>query len=368
VTTTSDAYSDKEVQILLACEAILAQQPEHVKVADFQGLVGDYSKLLRSFNRIIRISDRNELRMRSVSDELAMEKRKLQDIAQQLSRYLPQQVYEAVFAGGQTVEIRTERKPLTVFFSDIQGFAQMASTVQPEVLTKYINQYFSEMSDIALKYGGTVDKFIGDAMMIFFGDTGSKGQKEDALACVRMAYEMQQRIAELHVQWEKEGMHHPFWVRIGINTGYCNVGNFGSRNRMTYTILGGEVNLAARVEKLCEPGGVLMTHETYSLVKNYVEAVEHEAVAVKGIFAPVRTYALQRVLKADEMGQEDVRVKLPGAGKFLVQANQLTSEQFLIKANQLTMPERLGMVARLRDLANALDIGHASDHAQTVKA
>ena len=110
------------------------------------------------------------------------------------------------------------------------------------------------MSNIALDHGGTIDKFVGDAMLIFFGDRRDAGEAEDAKACLRMAADMQRRLAELNVKWRSEGIEQPFRVRMGINTGYCNVGNFGSADRMDYTIIGAEANLAARLQSIAEPG------------------------------------------------------------------------------------------------------------------
>ncbi len=106
----------------------------------------------------------------------------------------------------------------------------------------------TEMSKIALEYGATIDKYIGDAILAFFGDPESKGVKEDATACVEMAIAMQRRMRELQSQWLDSGLGKPFQLRIGINTGYCTVGNFGSEDRMDYTIIGNEVNLASRLE------------------------------------------------------------------------------------------------------------------------
>ena len=91
-------------------------------------------------------------------------------------------------------------------------------------------------------------------MLIFFGDPETKGEAEDAAACLRMAIEMQRRIAELNAKWRNEGIENPFRVRMGINTGFCNVGNFGSSDRMDYTIIGAEANLAARLQSIAEPG------------------------------------------------------------------------------------------------------------------
>jgi class 3 adenylate cyclase len=333
----------KEQEVLVECQRLIERSPASIDTADFQKLTNDYGRLLKNLSRLIRISDKNELRWQAMSDELSEEKRKLEGLAQQLSRYLPKQIYDSLFTGDQSFEIQTKRKLLTVFFSDIQGFTQISSVVQPEILTKYINAYFSEMSDIASKHGGTIDKFIGDAMMIFFGDPETRGPQADALACVRMAYEMQQRLTELHIQWEKEGLQHAFITRIGINTGYCNVGNFGSRSRMAYTILGGEVNLAARIEGKCEPGGILISHETYSQVKNYVEAVEREPLDLKGIPLPVKTYAIRSVSETDQSDNKVLQIEMPGAQKYL------------IDSAQLSMPERLNLISKLRDIAKTLE-------------
>ena len=143
---------------------------------------------------------------------------------------------------------------------------------------------------IALKHGGTVDKFIGDAVLIFFGDPETKGIKQDALACVEMALEMQLAIEELKVGWKEQGIVSDFAVRTGITTGYCTVGNFGSEARMDYTIIGNEVNLASRLETSATSGMILITKETYALICDDIECVEKESIEAKGFDRPVPTY------------------------------------------------------------------------------
>ena len=107
---------------------------------------------------------------------------------------------------------------------------------------------------------------------------------------------MQQRLAELQAGWRGQGLiDRPFQARIGINTGYCTVGNFGSDNRMDYTIIGGEVNLAARLEQSADAGGILLAAETYSLVKDWVEVDERDPVVMKGYAKPIRTFAVRSV-------------------------------------------------------------------------
>ena len=126
--------------------------------------------------------------------------------------------------------------------------------------------------------------------MAFFGDPETKGVKQDAISCVQMAIAMQRRMRELQSEWLDMGLEKPFQLRIGINTGFCTVGNFGSEDRMDYTIVGNEVNLAARLQSQAELGGILLAHETYALVKDTVLVEEGETLTVKGFANPVRTY------------------------------------------------------------------------------
>ena len=171
--------------------------------------------------------------------------------------------------------------------------------MQPELITELLNEYFTEMSDIALKYGGTIDKFIGDAILIFFGDPETKGDAEDAKACLRMAIEMRHRLAELNAKWRNAGLEHPFSVRMGINTGYCNVGNFGSSDRMDYTVIGIEANLAARLQSIAEPGQIIVSYEKYALVREIVVAHVLAPITMKGISREVIPYTVESILKME---------------------------------------------------------------------
>jgi PAS domain S-box-containing protein len=152
--------------------------------------------------------------------------------SRQNSRSTSRQVYDSIFAGRTEVRVESYRKMLTVFFSDIQGFTALTDMLEAEALSDLLNEYLSEMSAIATRFGGTVDKFIGDGVMIFFGDPDTRGHADDAIACVEMALAMQKRVRELQVEWHDRGVQQPLHVRIGINTGYCTVGNFGSEERL----------------------------------------------------------------------------------------------------------------------------------------
>lgn len=233
-------------------------------------------------------SDVTELKQRE--SQLAEKSRALEQLSNQLAKYLSPQVYESIFSGKQEVKIASRRKELTVFFSDIAGFTETTDRLESEDLTRLLNHYLTEMSQIALSYGATVDKYVGDAILIFFGDPETRGVKEDAFACVEMAIAMRKRMLELRDVWRASGIEKPLQCRIGINTGYCTVGNFGSEDRMDYTIIGGGVNLASRLEAAATPGEILISFETYANVRDRIHCEERGHISVKGIAYPVATY------------------------------------------------------------------------------
>ncbi len=233
-------------------------------------------------------SEVTELKQREA--ELAQKSNSLEQLSNQLAKYLSPQVYDSIFRGSQEVKLASQRKKLTIFFSDIVGFTETADRLESEELTELLNQYLTEMSQIALAHGATIDKYVGDAIVIFFGDPESRGIKEDALACVKMAIAMRKRMHELQDVWRASGVGNPLRCRTGINTGFCTVGNFGSEDRMDYTIIGGGVNLAARLESAATPGGILISYETYALVKDQIHCEKHGEINVKGIAYPIVTY------------------------------------------------------------------------------
>ena len=267
--------------------------------------------------------------------------RRLQALSEKLGRYLAPQVYKSLFDGSRDAEIRTQRKKLTVFFSDIKDFTASTAKWQPEDITFLLNSYFSEMSKIALEYGGTLDKFIGDAMVIFFGDPESLGVREDAMRCVSMALAMQRRMSELQILWREMGSDKTFQVRMGINTGYCDVGNFGSDLRMDYTIIGSEVNLAARLEQAADPGGILISKETYALVRDGFVVDEHEPLNAKGFAEPVEVYSVR-----EEASQ-------PATARKVFQWERL-GMRVLIDLDRLPSAERAAAAVELREMADRL--------------
>jgi PAS domain S-box-containing protein len=214
----------------------------------------------------------------------------LEALSGKLAKYLSRQVYDSIFEGKTDVQVESYRKELTVFFSDIKGFTDLTDRLEAEAVSEILNRYLSEMAVIADGCGGTIDKFIGDGIMIFFGDPQTRGRRQDAIECVGMATRMKRRIRELNAEWADLIGPDPLQVRIGINTGFCTVGNFGSEDRLDYTIVGGAVNAASRLEEAAEPDQILVSHATYSLIKDEFYCRPIGDVNVKGISHQLRTY------------------------------------------------------------------------------
>ncbi|SFK49299.1 adenylate/guanylate cyclase domain-containing protein [Shimia haliotis] len=286
--------TDWEVGDVRGLQVVNVQQPLSLNLSSFKFLLG-YLLVAGAFGLTFAWHQlRLARQFRAANAELAENNSFLADVSLKISKYLEPQVYRSIFEGERDVAISTERKKLTVFFSDIKDFTATTERMQPEELTKLLNEYFSEMSRIAKEHGATIDKFIGDAIVAFFGDPSSHGPTEDARACVRMALAMQDRLDELEDVWRQNGFEHPFRARMGLNTGYCNVGNFGSETRMDYTIIGAEANLAARLESIAEPGGIVMSYETYAHARDLVEAEPLAPQRFKGISREITPYRVVR--------------------------------------------------------------------------
>jgi class 3 adenylate cyclase len=254
-------------------------------------------------------SDITELKQRE--DELAEKSNSMEQVSNQIAKYLSPQIYESIFAGKREVKVASHRRKLSIFFSDIAGFTETADQLASEDLTKLLNHYLTEMSDIAMEYGATIDKYVGDAIVIFFGDPETRGVKEDALSCVKMAIAMRARMTKLQGIWRDSGISKPLQIRIGINTGFCTVGNFGSEERMDYTIIGSGVNLASRLEGAATPDEILVSHETYSMVKDQILCDSAGLMELKGISQPVETYRIVDLYTNLEKEREMVREDFP---------------------------------------------------------
>jgi len=159
----------------------------------------------------------------------------------------------------------------------------------PDRIQILLNEYFEAMTEIVFKYSGTLDKFIGDGLMVFFGDP--EPQPDHAMRCVQAAIEMQRKAREIRETWEKRG-DMPLQIRIGINTGTVVAGNMGSRRRLSYTVLGSAVNLAQRLESNSPINGIFISQRTYELVKGRVPTRPLGKIQVKGLDEGIDAYEI----------------------------------------------------------------------------
>ncbi len=200
--------------------------------------------------------------------------------------YFPPSVVERILADPAMIS-RGQRKELTILFSDIKDFTAHSSSYSPDRIRGFLNEYFETMVEVVFTHKGTVDKYIGDGMMVFFGDP--EPAPDHALRSVRAAIEMQNKARGLSAKWAGEGGF-PVRVRIGINTGEVVVGNMGSSRRLSYTVLGSAVNLAKRLESSAPVDGILISQRTRDLVAPFISTRLFGEINVKGMQDPVRAY------------------------------------------------------------------------------
>ena len=286
---------------------------EEIEPSHYAELLKAYIKLNKEQNRLIRLSDKSQ-------KKLSVANAKLANFSTKLSKYFSPEVYNSLFTGELDVKVQTQRKLLTIFFSDLEGFTELTERLEPEVLTELLTHYLTEMSKIALRWGGTIDKYIGDAIMIFFGDPASKGEKSDAVNCVRMAMEMVDQLAEVRAIWKDKGLALPLNARMGIHTGICTVGNFGSEDRLDYTVIGNGVNLASRLESNAKPNSILISEDTYLHVRSEINCSKNNTIKGKGVSYPVQTYKVEGLMMepADQFGLTEHQI--PGLSLILDQS------------------------------------------------
>ena len=278
------------------------ESPDFSFLQGFQGQFVDRTnedKLRQEKEKLVQEQLKNQEIIRQKSE-------RLEDISKRLASYLSPQVYDSIFQSNGDLSKKHQRKNLTVFFSDIVSFTELSDTLEPELLAKLVNNYLSEMTNIAIECGGTIDKFIGDAVMVFFGDPQTLGEKQDALACVEMATKMQKRIEDLQTYWKKIGIKNGMQVRMGISTGYCTVGDFGSQQRLDYTAFGSPVNLAARLEAMAPATKIIISEQTYDLISDQVKCEPFKEITPKGFSRPVNTFCISDdnlKSKVSEQGQ-----------------------------------------------------------------
>jgi class 3 adenylate cyclase/HAMP domain-containing protein len=242
---------------------------------------------IQLMDKIFTIESMNRDLEQKVEDRTAT----INTLNDKMKHYLSPQLYSSIVGGERDVSLdKHYRKKLTIFFSDIVNFTSITENMEPEDLSNLLNTYLDNRAVIAEKHNGTIDKFVGDAVMVFFGDPVFTSDKDHAIRAVKMAMDMQKRLGELRLEWADKGVVSLFHARMGINTGFCTVGNFGSETKMDYTIIGNNVNLAARYENVCIPDSILISYETYMLVRDDIDCKLAGEFTLKGIATPVKAY------------------------------------------------------------------------------
>jgi len=216
--------------------------------------------------------------------------RQLEEASRLIASYVPAEVAADILEGRTHAGDGPERRRITVFFSDLVGFSDIAEELEPEDLALVLNEYFAEMTAIAHRHHGTVDELQGDALLIFFGAPHATTDREHALNAVRMASEMHGAMDRLNERWRDAGITETLSVRMGVNTGVVTIGNFGTPERMKYAALGKHVNVAARLQAVCEPGQTVLSYATYLLVKDAITCDALGPLQLKGIHKPVDAF------------------------------------------------------------------------------
>ena len=207
----------------------------------------------------------------------------------------------------KALDLSGKRAKVTVFYSDIRGFTSMSEKMTAEAIYGALNEYFEEMCALVFKYGGYVDKFIGDCVMAVF--SAPEPQPDDAYKAVRSAWDQQQRILEMMTQWAAQGRE-VFTVGMGLNTGEVVMGNLGSVDRLNYTVIGDNVNTAARLYNVAKGGQIIISESTYEAVKDRFVVNELPPVYVKGKVLALRNFEVVGLL---EPGRPNTSVLLDPA-------------------------------------------------------
>lgn len=264
--TNNALFTDYDLQLLESFSAQAAVTLENARLYDQSLQLADDLRLALENERRLNI-EREKMGAfvpKTVVDEIARSREKV------------------LALGGRTINA-------TILFCDIKGFTAIAEALDPQQVVTLLNTYMTAMTEIIQQQGGIIDKYLGDGIMAVFTPDECD---QHPLRAVRAALQMQAKVAAVQTQWQAHLITDTLVTRIGINTGEVVAGNVGSQTRMEYTVIGDNVNVAARIECACEPGSVLISQATYAAIKDDVIAEAKKPIQVKNRQQPVHTYAI----------------------------------------------------------------------------
>lgn len=210
-----------------------------------------------------------------------------------IRRYVPARLADQIASGAHLETTKPERRKLTIVSIGVEGFIGASEELEAEDIAAILSEYLSEMVAIADSHDGTVIHVLGDGMLILFGAPHATTDRDQALRAIATSQDMQRCVAGMRDMWSRHGLERPFRVRIGINTGYLSVGDFGSQDRKLYSGIGLQAHLAERIQEECPAGQVLISHSSWTLVQDEVRCSSCADLLVKGLAYPLRVYPLE---------------------------------------------------------------------------
>ena len=282
---------------MLPVVMVTALDPGQERVKGIEAGADDFlTKPINQPELLARV--RSLLRVKALHDELTelnrtLEARVAAQVAQldnlgRLKRFFSPQLAEAILTGGAEDPLKSHRREITVVFLDLRGFTAFAETAEPEEVMAVLREYHAEMGMLIVAHEGTLERFTGDGMMIFFNDPVVVENPSER--AVRMAVAMRQRVAELAVRWRKLG--HDLDFGVGIAQGYATIGAIGFEGRVDYGAIGSVTNLAARLCGEARPGQILVQRRVFTAVEELIESAPVGELALKGFSRPIPTYEI----------------------------------------------------------------------------
>ncbi len=249
----------------------------------------------RRMRKQVRKRAQAEMQLRESESELRELHRQVSLVSKLLEdafgRYVNPHIVKEILESPEPLRLGGERKMVTVLISDIRGFTDLSERLDAESLVEFLNSYFSAMADVVFAHEGTLDKFMGDAIIVLFGAPIARA--DDPIRAVKVALEMQARLKELNAKADALG-YPQVATGFGISTGEMVVGNIGSPRRHDYTAIGRDVNIAKRLESLTKETtcDILVSESTYLLVRDQVQAVDLGLQSIRGIEEPMHVYGI----------------------------------------------------------------------------